>query len=1506
MIQYCNYDIKGTLAVSGNATFAGDVTVNGGDITLGGTGRIQGVDTVSANTDAANKLYVDNAISGVPGQSYINSATFSTSNGIITGTGVGSAGFTVDIDGRYPIGNVALQPFYIDLQQNPVGTTYGNGVSALPTYYFGQKGGDNDHMRFYAESASSNDITAVWEINDDIETGLTWLFRNKKTYSPYTATDALKIDGDGDITVGKDLTITGGDIILSGTGRIQGVDTVSASTDAANKAYVDASVPTVNNGTLTMTTSTGLDGGATFTANQSGNSAFAVSLDLTEISLGAGLDSTATGLTLDLSEFTDMTAGMTATDEFIVLDSGAERRKAAGEIGNSIFSNTAGYITSSSLPTVNNATITINAGTNLTTGGNFTTNQGVNETITINMATGGVGAGTYGSTSNSTKIDIITVDAYGRVTGVTTGATGQVNTINSGNTNTLTSSGSTTVTLTPVTGTVSSSSSNLATGAQIQTAINSAVTGVLKYQGTWNASSNSPTLTSGSGTPGYYYIVSTAGSTNLDGITDWAVGDWAVFSDQATDAWQKIDNTQVGNVTGSGSNTRLAVWNSASNITSDSGLTFNTSTNLLTIGGQVNWSGGSSAESNSAYDNMITGFSDSGSSTITLTLTQNDGGTLSTSFSNPQGTTTPSNTQTFTNKSGNISQWTNDSGYITSASLPTVGNGQINGATSGNGLSGSMSATANQSGNSTFTVTSNATTAATASTIAYRDSSADISARLFRANYANQSTISGAIAFRVNNSSDNYTRYCSSPSAIRTFIGAGTGDLTAIVAGAGLTGTSLSGPVPTLNAGAGTGITVNADDIAVTPAQTGITSIHYDGLEVGGVSGVNEIEFSADKIAFRANSTNIGNMHSGGFRPTTTNTMSLGTSSLKWASVYATTLFGDLNGTINTSTTGVTQSQGNNSTKIATTAYVDSYDSGVQVINEGVGIKKSGSSTDVTISVNYDSGDTDNLIFGANGISAAVAVKPYTPFILAADSNPGVPLGEVKNLRLQSIPLDRFGDATSTIDMGANRILDVADPTSAQDAATKAYVDANSGSGTVTGTGVSNRIAFWTNTSSIASDSDLTYNLSLNRLVSGNYLIPNNGDYLGTDTSSSIRTLLTLDSSNNVEISNQALSTGSDTNIYFGDNFRIKDGSSTRFSIQSNGTISGNGNTFNSGPINLEEDNKIIFDNDGDQWNYVQVTSGNMEMGVGGNGLVLQNIEESIYGNITVEQFYNTVNLTTNTNATYIPVYTSASGSTPQVQRQQTPARFLENAGAVLGAPATSGRVAVWTGSGSTSTIDSDTLYWNTSTNVLGINYSGSTFSQGALQIQGPTGTAGGIGLQIYNSTTGSPYGAHGIFVNGPRYGNAGISVKNPNTGSTFMRFYNNSGSSVGTITQFGSSSTSYNTSSDYRLKENIEPMSGSIERIKALKPCKFNFIEEESDERGIKRKVDGFIAHEAAGVVPEAVTGQKDETDYKGDPEYQSIDQSKLVPLLTSALQEALAKIELLETRLDTLEQKK
>ena len=173
----------------------------------------------------------------------------------------------------------------------------------------------------------------------------------------------------------------------------------------------------------------------------------------------------------------------------------------------------------------------------------------------------------------------------------------------------------------------------------------------LNFQGNWNASTNSPTLTSGSGTPGFYYNVSVPGSTNLDGETDWQVGDWAVFVENgANDFWEKIDNTSA--LTGVGVSGRVTFWDGTNTLSSDSGLTYDSSANNLTVGtnvtagnnivagGTVQASQGYSYQWAEAYNNQVTAISDSGSSTITLTLTQQDGGTLTTSFSNPQGTVT--------------------------------------------------------------------------------------------------------------------------------------------------------------------------------------------------------------------------------------------------------------------------------------------------------------------------------------------------------------------------------------------------------------------------------------------------------------------------------------------------------------------------------------------------------------------------------------------------------------------------------------------------------------------------------------------------------------------------------------------------------------------------------------------------------------------------------------------------------------------------------------------------
>jgi len=104
----------------------------------------------------------------------------------------------------------------------------------------------------------------------------------------------------------------------------------------------------------------------------------------------------------------------------------------------------------------------------------------------------------------------------------------------------------------------STNDTTVATTAFVQNVIGTIPAGLV-FQGTWNADTNSPTLTSGSGTTGHFYIVSVAGSTNLDGITDWQVGDWAVFIEQgASDQWEKIDNSSV--LGGSGIGGSFAGW----------------------------------------------------------------------------------------------------------------------------------------------------------------------------------------------------------------------------------------------------------------------------------------------------------------------------------------------------------------------------------------------------------------------------------------------------------------------------------------------------------------------------------------------------------------------------------------------------------------------------------------------------------------------------------------------------------------------------------------------------------------------------------------------------------------------------------------------------------------------------------------------------------------------------------------------------------------------------------
>ncbi len=163
----------------------------------------------------------------------------------------------------------------------------------------------------------------------------------------------------------------------------------------------------------------------------------------------------------------------------------------------------------------------------------------------------------------------------------------------------------------------------------------------------------------------------------------------------------------------------------------------------------------------------------------------------------------------------------------------------------------------------------------------------------------------------------------------------------------------------------------------------------------------------------------------------------------------------------------------------------------------------------------------------------------------------------------------------------------------------------------------------------------------------------------------------------------------------------------------------------------------------------------------------------------------------------------------------------------------------------------------------------------------------------VENNVTGIQFSDSGR-INIGNYANCLVLNRHSSIGTVVGIRYNTN--NVGSIT-VNTSSTAFVTNSDYRLKQNVVSLTGAKERVNNLNVKRFNFTVDPSTT------VDGFLAHEAATVVPEAVTGTKDEVDAAGVPVYQGIDQAKLVPLLTAALQEAFAEIDALTTRVAALE---
>jgi hypothetical protein len=311
---------------------------------------------------------------------------------------------------------------------------------------------------------------------------------------------------------------------------------------------------------------------------------------------------------------------------------------------------TQGRITTASSGTApvtpSNATITLTAGEGLTTGGAFTLDQADNEEITFNIGSGNgiaVSANAIAADVDDTTIQITSTKIAAKTAAVTDSGTA------------------------------------LATGDQIYDFVTGQIANIpsgLSFEGSWNADTDAPDLSGATPDNGQFWIVSVPGATDLSGITDWKVGDWAIYvsTGAGSDGWQKVDNTST--LSGSGVANQLTYWTGTANVAGDAGLTYDATNNNLTVSNQFIDSGGNSGEWNTAYDNSITALNVSGTTTKTLTATQQDGETLTASWTDNDSGGTVTNIATSLPITGGPFTDTGTIG-ITTASLGVIGAGAV-------------------------------------------------------------------------------------------------------------------------------------------------------------------------------------------------------------------------------------------------------------------------------------------------------------------------------------------------------------------------------------------------------------------------------------------------------------------------------------------------------------------------------------------------------------------------------------------------------------------------------------------------------------------------------------------------------------------------------------------------------------------------------------------------------------------------------------------------------------
>ena len=571
---------------------------------------------------------------------YLSSTDWSTFNSKVQGsftsgtvpfaTGTGSLGSTgLNYNGGYYGFATAANPSYrIDVlgSINISGTYYVNGVAIVTgvSSVFGRTGAVVATEGDYSLTQLS-DVTITTPTSGQVlkYNGTTWINDTDANTGTVTSVGLSAPTG---------FSVSGSPVTSSGTLSLAFASGYSLPTTASQTNW-----DTAYTNRITSLTTTGSSGSATLVTNTLNIPTYTLS-GLGGQPLATNLTSLS-GLTYASTSFVKMSAAGTFSLDTNTYLTGNQTITLSGDVsgsGTTAITTTIGALKVTNAMLAGSIDLTTKV-TGLLPDANISSASIWNAKQAALSGTGFVkstaGVISYDTNTYLTANQAITVTATGEATG-TSSSSGTAPSIAL----TLSTSAVTGKLLTGVNitgGTVVATDSILTAFGKVQNQINGLIGGSI-YQGTWNASTNSPTLTSSVGTAGYYYIVSVAGSTNLNGITDWNIGDWAIFNGGV---WQKVDNTDsvvsVNGFTG-------AVSLTTSNISQGTNLYFTNAQARSAISLTTTGTSGAATYSSSTGVLNIPQYADAYVGTVTsvAALTLGTSGTdLSSSVAT--GTTTP-------------------------------------------------------------------------------------------------------------------------------------------------------------------------------------------------------------------------------------------------------------------------------------------------------------------------------------------------------------------------------------------------------------------------------------------------------------------------------------------------------------------------------------------------------------------------------------------------------------------------------------------------------------------------------------------------------------------------------------------------------------------------------------------------------------------------------------------------------------------------------------------------